>query len=883
MADQAISILLVEDEEAHAELIRRAFERRQADYAIDVAATLALAQDYLAAGPPDLIICDYVLPDGRGTDLVKSLDGHRQFPLIMMTAHGDEALAVEAMRAGALDYVVKSDQSFAQMPRIADRALREWDHLVERRRVEEELRLFQSLIDQSNDAMYITETRTGRIVYANQSAALTGGFSLGELTAMQATDIDLRLPDEETSRSLTVDGLDESGYLLFESEHRRKDGSTYPVELSIRTIRQGDKQYSVTSARDITERKEADTALEYERAQFLALFDGIEDVMYVSDPDTYELLYVNPSLRESWGEEVIGKKCYVVLQNRDAPCPFCTNDIIFGEKLGRTHVWEFQNEVTKKWYRCADKAIRWADGRMVRFEIAADITERKEIETELRKWWQVFEKAKWGIATSSLEGKTIELMNPAFAEMHGWTVEELVGRPIKDVYAPEARRELDDHIRLIDQNGHHSFESKHIRKDGSVFPVLVDATVVEDSEGSTLYRAVNVLDLTEFKQLEAQLIQAQKMEAVGRLAGGVAHDFNNLLTIINGYAELVLGLLAEEAPGRDEIEEIHGAGLRAAALTSQLLAFSRRQILQPQVLEVNAVISNLEKMLGRLIGEDVELNLVLDPEVGCIHIDPGQLEQVVLNLAVNARDAMPEGGSLTLRTEAVKRVDRAATDGSGPAGCPQVVLAISDTGVGMDQEVMQKIFEPFFTTKEKDRGTGLGLSTVFEIVKQGGGHIEAFSELGQGTTFKVLFPRVAESNGDLRRRRPARAASPTGTETILLVEDDTVVRNLAARILKRSGHKVLTARSGWEALEVCSRHEGPIHLLLSDVVMPQISGPELAKMVTAVRKDIKVLFMSGYTDDAIGHHGALQPGVNLLSKPFSPEDLVKNVRRVLDG
>jgi signal transduction histidine kinase len=387
--------------------------------------------------------------------------------------------------------------------------------------------------------------------------------------------------------------------------------------------------------------------------------------------------------------------------------------------------------------------------------------------------------------------------------------------------------------------------------------------------------------LVSHRRLEDQLLQSQKMEAVGRLAGGVAHDFNNLLTAIIGYSQLLLGGFDISDPRRESLEEIEKAGKRAAALTSQLLAFSRKQVLQMRLLDLNSVVSNMETMLRRLIGEDVELAVALRPGIGIVKADQGQLEQVIMNLAVNARDAMPQGGKMTIETAAASLDEEYAREHIGVQPGRYVMLAISDTGSGMDKATQARIFEPFFTTKERGKGTGLGLSTVYGIVNQSGGHIWVYSEPGRGTTFKIYLPLVEDGS------RPAReSAEPPrsgfGSETVLLAEDEEAVRKLTRGILEMHGYTVLEANSGPEALRAVQEYPGKIHLLLTDVVMPQMSGKSLSNSIGLLRPDIKVLYVSGYTDEAIIQHGVLDRSVAFLQKPFTPEGLTSKVREVLD-
>jgi nitrogen-specific signal transduction histidine kinase/CheY-like chemotaxis protein len=393
---------------------------------------------------------------------------------------------------------------------------------------------------------------------------------------------------------------------------------------------------------------------------------------------------------------------------------------------------------------------------------------------------------------------------------------------------------------------------------------------------------VNSRDVTESRALEEQLRQSQKMEAVGRLAGGVAHDFNNLLTVIGGYGELLLTSTPRGDPNREPLEEIVAAGERAASLTRQLLAFSRKQVLMPEVLDLNAIVAGMDKMLKRLIGEDVDFVTLLDPSAGHARVDPGQLEQVIMNLAVNARDAMPRGGKLTIETANAELDGAYAQRHATVATGPYVMLAVSDTGVGMDAETQARIFEPFFTTKEKGKGTGLGLSTVFGIVKQSGGNIWVYSEQGKGTTFKVYLPRVEEAPMS-REARSGIHSAIQGTETILLVEDESSIRTLARKALESVGYRVVDAKSGPNALELVRKSRDPIHLLLTDLVMPEMAGTELASRLLEDRPELRILYVSGYTDDAVVRHGLLDHRHHFLPKPFTPQILRRKVREVLDA
>jgi len=466
----------------------------------------------------------------------------------------------------------------------------------------------------------------------------------------------------------------------------------------------------------------------------------------------------------------------------------------------------------------------------------------------------------------------------------GYGPGEMVGHSVFELVHPEDRPAAERLFRGVAQDA--SITSRadvRVRhKEGSWRDLEVAVTNhLDDPDVRAM--VVNYQDVTDRKRLQQQFFQAQKMEAVGRLAGGVAHDFNNLLTAILGSTDLLLETLPVDHPGRDEGAEIRKAALRAADLTRQLLAFSRQQVLAPRVLDLNDVVANLHKMLRRLIGEDVDLRTTLAEEVGAVRADPGQLEQVIVNLAVNARDAMPNGGKLTIETANVD-----VAEGKGDAAAVPVVesvayvlLVVSDTGTGMDAETKARMFEPFFTTKPKGQGTGLGLATVYGIVKQSGGYVWVDSEPGHGTTFKIYLPRVdadvdpQPASPDIRRLN--------GSETVLLVEDQDQVRELTKRLLEVRGYRVLVAASGPEALQLAEGHTGQIQLLVTDVVMPGMSGREVGLLLAPTHRDMRVLYLSGYPDPSVVDQGVLAPGTPFLQKPFTSEGLARKVREVLDG
>jgi len=494
----------------------------------------------------------------------------------------------------------------------------------------------------------------------------------------------------------------------------------------------------------------------------------------------------------------------------------------------------------------------------------------------------LLESASEAIVSSDSAGGIV-LANARTEAMFGYSRQELLGNRI-EMLLPEADRTRHERDRAdyftnprVRPMGI-GLELSGRRKDGSQFPVEVSLSHVQTGEG--LFALAFIADISQRKRLEEQLMHAQKMESVGRLAGGVAHDFNNMLTVIAGYNQMILDQLSPLDPLRGYAEEILKATDRAGALTNQLLAFSRRQIVKPRVFDVNAVLSHSGKMLRRLIGEDVDVALKLNPDAGNIKADPGHLEQAIFNLATNARDAMPRGGRITIETEPVTLDGLYAKTHLGVQPGEYVMIAVSDNGQGMDAETKRRVFEPFFTTKERGKGTGLGLATVYGIVKQAGGDIWVYSEVGKGTTFKLYFPAVSEPAWEADGA-DASADRDVGHETILVVEDEQGVRDLTAKMLKLMGYTVLTAMSGAEALALANAYNGCIDLLLTDVVMPQMGGKRLAEELRLRRPEIKVIYYSGYTENTVSDHGALDAGVDFLAKPFSREALARKLRETL--
>jgi len=519
--------------------------------------------------------------------------------------------------------------------------------------------------------------------------------------------------------------------------------------------------------------------------------------------------------------------------------------------------------------------------------VTRDITERKRAEEELRRseanFRSLVEDAPFGILRVTLEGRILQA-NPALVSMLGYDSEGELSKldMARDVYHDARQRQ-----RLMAENSEkehfHNVEAQWKRKDGKTITALLSGHRVTGLDDKLAYYEVFAEDITERRVLERQLLQSQKMEAIGRLAGGIAHDFNNLLGVVLGHTEIL-----EEHAGHDprlhkSVEAIQNATKRASSLTTQLLAFSRKQMVATRILDLNAAVREIEKLLHRVIGEDIELILRLHPTLSTIQMDPGQLDQILMNLVVNARDAMPQGGKLIIETMDVTLDEPYVGQHLGATTGAFVQLSISDTGCGMDQETLSHIFEPFFSTKEKGKGTGLGLSTVYGIVKQAGGYIMAYSELGRGTTFKVYFPLV-HGVPETVRTSDRRAEIPGGKETVLLVEDETALRELTRILLEKAGYTVLEARNVEDAIRFAENAEHKIDLLLTDIIMPGMDGHELSDRLASHRRALRVLYMSGYAVDVVVNRGGvLNHSTTLLQKPFNRAALLRKVREVLDN
>jgi two-component system cell cycle sensor histidine kinase/response regulator CckA len=641
----------------------------------------------------------------------------------------------------------------------------------------------------------------------------------------------------------------------------------------------------VCYARELAEKGPAERALQVSEERFRSLVESIDDVVFRLDRDQRCVDAFGRWLeREGFDPaSLIGKTIAEIVGQEAAPPHEAANlRALAGETV--TYDWVLRSYRGVHHMQTTLSPLRDANGRINGIVgVGRDVTHRVEAGRELQRWARIFEHAGWGVAIISADGETIESVNPAFARMHGGTVDELRGRPMADLSVAGRGDEFLRQREALHDQGHHIWETERLRRNGVAFPALIDATAVKDADGTVLCYAVNVQDLTERRRAEEQVRQAQKMEAVGRLAGGVAHDFNNMMMIIMGFSDFLLTTLARDDPRWADADEIRKAADRAMHLTRQLLGFGRQQLVARSVLSLNEVVSGMERMLRPLLGEDIRLVTRLSVGLGGVEADYGQLEQVVMNLALNARDAMRGGGQLSIETLDVDLPEGYAYRHIGidiPAGA-YVMLVVTDTGHGMSAEVKGRLFEPFFTTKPTTQNTGLGLATVYGIVAQSGGYIWVDTEPGRGTAFKICFPRV-DAEDDTAPPASAPPEPSRGSETILLVEDEQAVRNVATRVLMNQGYFVLAACNGEEALAIAEKVGGAIDLILTDVVMPDMAGPELVERLLERWPGLRAVYMSGYARGDKVRAGMQDLETSFLQKPFSADSLVVMVRQVLD-
>jgi len=750
-----------------------------------------------------------------------------------------------------------------------------------------QLSLYQELFASAPDGVLLIAPETQEVLEFNDAACRQLGYTRDEFSGLHISDFEAsENPDE--IRAHIQEAL-RTGTVEFDTMHRTKAGHVRHVRVWAKTVALDGRTVFYAVFRDITAHKQIETALRHsidllDHTGQLAKAGGWEldlDTQVLRwTREVYRIHEVGPDYEPTVAEAIqfYGPEAQPLIRSAvqaaiDTGTPFDLELPLITAR-GR-----------QIWVRSQGTAER-RNGRTIRLSGAfQDITERRSAD-ELRRLQSAALAAAADAIVITDRAGAIVWVNPAFSRLTGYSSDEALGRNPRDLvksgkHEPAFFQDMWDTI-LAGRVWRGQMTNR--RKDGSLYTEEQVITPMRDASQVITHFIAIKEDISARLSLEAQYRQAQKMESVGRLASGIAHDFNNVLTVINGMADLVLERLDPSDGAHADIVEIKRAGDRAAALTRQLLAFSRQQILAPRVMDLNVTIDGLASLLHRLLGEDIDLVVVPAPNLGRVKADPGQIEQVITNLAVNARDAMPLGGKLTIETQNVELdedyVGRHAE--SVPPG-DYVLLAMTDTGTGMNEETRARLFEPFFTTKAYGKGTGLGLSTVHGIVKQSEGFIWVYTEPGRGTTFKVYLPLVTEAERP-QRIHAGVMASTTGTETVLLVEDNDGLRQLATRLLRRGGYTVLDeASTAEQALNVLAGYSGPVHLLLTDVVLPGLSGRQLSEQVKQLRPDLRTLFMSGYTDETIVRHGVLDHDMPFLHKPFTGAALLRRVREVLDA
>ena len=750
----------------------------------------------------------------------------------------------------------------------------------------------RQVIDVNPSFVYVKD-RKGRFILVNQAVADLYGTTVEELLGKTDADYASSPADVEGFRQSDLEVMDSLREMHFPAEKfTDPQGNVRWLEKVKRPIVGSDgRADSVLGvAVDITDRKRFEDELQKSEERFRLVASATNDVVWDWDLVTDAMW---------WSEGVLALFGY----DPDAPesASWWSDNLDPADRAralaslrqaiaGTGSSWQAEYRLRKSDGRHADVIdrgfiVRDDSGKAIRMIGALrDVTAQKRSDEILRaseeRYRYLFENNPQPMWVFDEKTLAFLAVNTAACRHYGYTREEFLTMTIRDIRPPEDVPVLARQIASETTDYQESGIWRHRKKDGT--PIEVEITSHPFLFESSPAQLVLAADITERRRLESQLRQSQKMEAIGQLAGGVAHDFNNLLTAILGYADLLASQLPKDEILQEEVAEITKAGERAATLTRQLLAFSRRQVLEPKLLDLNGIVRSIEKMLRRLIGEHIDLVATLDPALAPVRADAGQIEQVILNLVVNSRDAMPEGGKVTIETANVELGEAYCLQHAAVQPGLYVMLAVSDTGAGMDTATQSRIFEPFFTTKTKDKGTGLGLSTVYGIVKQSGGSIWTYSEIGKGTTFKVYLPRAEGTAEVIERPAPALPAA-RATETVLLVEDDPSLRKLALTILTGLGYTVLDAGAGSDALDLAREHTGSIDLVLSDVVMPQMSGADFVSTLRASRPGISVLYMSGYTDDAIIRHNMLESGAAFLQKPFTPASLARKIREVLDA
>jgi two-component system, cell cycle sensor histidine kinase and response regulator CckA len=926
--NETIRVLLIDDDEDAYILTRELLaEVKGENYALDWARSYETGLEAFGRGEHHVCLVDYYLGKQSGVQLIREARNlNATTPMILLTGQGSHEMDIEAMEAGATGYLVRDETPAARLERTIRYAV---ELNIERSRA----KLILGNYAQKHEVV----AEIGRLALMGsdlEDLFAKAVFLVGQTLGMEYSEVLELLPErdslvmraetgwkrEHNAGQLTIGTGRESqaGFALLSNgpvvvedlrtESRFDDlllRQEYKIISGISVVIRGRvRPYGVLGVHTVFARRFAPDDVSFLRgvANVLAEAIGrkrIQDELRQSETRFRHVVESNMLgifFGDLGGEINEANEAFLNITGytRDdlakgrirwkemtPPKNRALEDKALVEVLTSGVCDPYENELIRKDGSCISILI----GRAM-FEreknsgvaFVLDITDRKRAGESLKhsesQFRALFENALDALLITNDQGVYVDA-NPAACDLLGAPYDQVIGRTVDDFTERGSKAEVAKGESLSKEDG--SSELFRLqRPDGKFLDVDVTATT-DFAHG----RHLTVLrDVTERRKLEEQLRQSQKLESVGMLAGGIAHDFNNLLTVIIGYSELSLKRLDKNDPVVRNVEEIKNAAERAASLTRQLLAFSRKQVLQPKILDLNSIIENIKKMLSRLIGEDMELDTSLGIELGSVKADPGQIEQVILNLVVNARDAMPEGGKITIETANIFLDGAYARHHIAVEPGWYAMLAVSDTGDGIDVETQKHIFEPFFTTKDQGKGTGLGLSTVYGIVKQSGGNLWVYSEVGLGTTFKVYLPVVDKQIPKLDSKTTT-PRSLAGTETILLAEDEEMVRSLTRDCLQWRGYTVLEAADAAEALSICQQHKGKIHLLLTDMVMPRMSGKDLAKEFVKLRPDSSVLYMSGYTNRAIVHNGVLDGDVAFIEKPFTPDALLHKVVEVL--
>lgn len=760
--------------------------------------------------------------------------------------------------------------------------------ITERTRAEEQLlrekQRFQIMTEQAPFGVVMIDDK-GSYVYANPKFSELFGYTLADVPDGR-TWFRKAYPDREHRRRVIRAWIESTSDMPKTRMRQRifpvscKDGTEKNIGYRAVVLGEGETRYMVFME-DVTERYRARKELERSEETARAIINATTDSITLLDGNGI-ILNLN---------EAAAKRAKVGMHEAIGASVFLLSESPEVEQRRRTRVKEvvlakrplyYEDERQGTWYHtCLYPIIENGAVTMVAI-YGRDITAHRLAENAVRFQAQIIDQIHDGVISTDLKGH-VTSWNTGAEGLFQYTKDEVRARHISFVYPPEEYDRLEKGISdSIRGRETYSTEVRAVRKDGTQLFVQVSFSRLSDESGELKGIIAYHMDITKSKELEEQLRQSQKMEAIGQLAGGIAHDFNNLLTVIQGYSEVALLKTRNEDPLTEHFTKISEAAGRAAGLTHQLLAFSRRQVMESKVIDLNVSVENLHGMLKRVIGEDIELGTIPGRDLWRVKADPRQIEQMIINFAVNARDAMPTGGKLTIETANAHLDNSYTADHVDVVPGPYVMLCVSDTGTGMPPEVVERVFEPFFTTKEKGKGTGLGLSMVYGTVKQSGGAISVYSEVGRGTVFRVYLPRSTGSNEGIERKTEP-AQTPRGNETVLLVEDDDAVRELSVRILAMHGYQVLEAASPKEAIRLAQGHEQTIDMVLTDIVMPQMSGKELVDRLRQSLPNLKLLYMSGYTNQTITHHGVLEEGTFFLQKPFTVDGLAKKVREVLDS